>query len=49
MKTHLALKCPAITHKVKLEYFHIVSSEVDEDDLEKTIQNQQMMETIIVM
>ena len=41
MKTHLALKCPAVTHKVKLEYLHIVSSEVDEDDLEETIQNQQ--------
>ena len=41
MKAHLALKCPMVIHKVKLEYMYIVSSVTDEDTLEQAIRNQQ--------
>lgn len=41
MKAHLALRCPTVIHKVKLEYLHMISSEINEDISEQAIQNQQ--------
>ena len=38
MKAHLALRCPMVTHKVKLEYLYIVSSTTNEE--QQTIQDQ---------
>jgi hypothetical protein len=40
MKAHLALRCPMVMHKIKLEYLRTVSSATSEDTSGESIQNQ---------
>jgi len=41
MKAHLALRCPAVMRRIKIEYLYMISSETNEDTSEQTIQDQQ--------
>lgn len=41
MKAHLALRCPTVMNRIKIEYLYMMSSETNEDNSEQTIQDQQ--------
>jgi hypothetical protein len=41
MKAHLALRCPTVMNRAKLEYLYIISSETNKNTFKQTIQDQQ--------